>query len=525
MSVVLLLAVALPLLAAALAAGPGRTDARLAGRAGLAGATAGLALVVAVAVAVVADGPVDAVLTQDDGSAVAGLTAGRLAVLLLPLVFGVSVVVQGFARRYLHGDPRAPRFFAGASLLTAATAATVTAATLSTFAVAWILAGASLVFLLGHEPHLASARTGVRRTRLAFALGDAALLGAVAVAIVAWGDLDLRTLGADAPDLVGDGAALLAFAVLLVGAALARSAQFPAPSWLPSTLAAPTPISALLHAGVVNGGGILLVRFAPLFGASATATSLAFAAGAATTVIGGAAMIARPDVKGQLAQSTTAQMGFMIMTCGIGAFAAAILHLVAHGMYKATLFLGSGGAVAGLRHRHIVAAGAPFTGPARAGALAVAVLVPAAMVVGARLLVGGGSGIDADENILLVFAWATAARLAWGGLRRRPGAGALLAGAALLAAGVLGYVALIHGLLTFLDPALAGAGTATVPVWLLLPVAAGLGGLALLVRSRRTLALTPRLYAAALCAGQQRHVIPPAAATAPALAPDPEPAT
>ena len=133
--------------------------------------------------------------------------------------------------------------------------------------------------------------------------------------------------------------------ILVVVAALSRSAQFPFHRWLPATLAAPTPVSALLHAGVVNAGGILLIRLAPL-SRREVAQALTIAAGAATMVYGATIMLVKPDVKGALAHSTTAQMGFMILTCGLGLWAAAVIHLVAHGFYKSTLFLSSGSAVA-----------------------------------------------------------------------------------------------------------------------------------------------------------------------------------
>ena len=153
------------------------------------------------------------------------------------------------------------------------------------------------------------------------------------------GNVDLRAGGSF------DGPLVPVLGVLVVLAALSRSAQVPFHRWLPATLAAPTPVSALLHAGVVNAGGILIIRMAPL-ATDDLARALTIVAGAATMAYGAAVMIVKPDVKGALAHSTTAQMGFMILTCGLGLWAAAVIHLVAHGFYKATLFLSSGSAVA-----------------------------------------------------------------------------------------------------------------------------------------------------------------------------------
>lgn len=116
--------------------------------------------------------------------------ADRLAAVLLLLVFGVSAIAQSFAVRYLAGDPRAAWFTAGASLLTAASAGLMTAATLITLAICWTLAGLALCLLLGMYWHLPAARDGVRRTAIAFGIGDLALWTAVAIATASRGRID-----------------------------------------------------------------------------------------------------------------------------------------------------------------------------------------------------------------------------------------------------------------------------------------------------------------------------------------------
>ncbi len=507
MSALLLAAVALPALAGAAAAVAGSGRAVLAGRA--TAAATGLAFVVALAVAVqvAASGRVSAVLEPSEGAAPAGLTADRVGAILLLLVLGVSAVVQAFAVRYLRGDVRAARFAAGAGLLTAATAATVTAATLVGLAVAWSLAGLALLGLLGLYRGHPAADEGVRRTRLAFAVGDGALWLAVALAVATWGDLDLRALGEEAPALARDTAALTAVACLLVVAALARCAQLPLQGWLPATLAAPTPVSALLHAGVVNAGGVLLVRLGPVFGASAAATHLAFAAGAATAAYGTALMLARPDVKGRLAHSTTAQMGFMLVACALGAFTAAVLHLVAHAMYKAALFLGSGGAVGRHVRRRKAPPRAALARAARLRIAATAVLAPAATLGAAAWLLG-----PLGTEVLLLPAWLTAAWAAWGWLRRRPTAAWVLAAAAGLVVASGAYVLLLRAGGAFLAPAVEQAGDATVAAWALAPLVALLALAALLPAAPPRLA--GALYVWALGAGR---VVPRPAARARAV--------
>ena len=134
-------------------------------------------------------------------------------------------------------------------------------------------------------------------------------------------------------------------ALLLLGAGVVRSALVPMQSWLPETSAAPSPVSALLHAGVVNGAGILGALAWPIFAAAPAVLLMLIVVGAASVAIGTWTARVRTDVKGQLAASTTAQMGYMGVQLGLGLPAAAVAHLIGHGYYKAWPFLRAGGAV------------------------------------------------------------------------------------------------------------------------------------------------------------------------------------
>ncbi|MCH9720830.1 MAG: sodium:proton antiporter [Actinomycetia bacterium] len=425
------------------------------------------------------------------------LTADRLAVVLLFLVFGVSAIVQAFAVRYLGGDRRAHWFTGGAGLLTAASAGLMTADTLIGLAVFWSLAGLALCLLLGMYWELPSARDGVRRTAIAFIIGDLALWAAVIVATITWGRIDLRALE---PGQLSGGL-LPVLAVLVVLAALSRSGQIPFHRWLPATLAAPTPVSALLHAGVVNAGGILLIRLAPL-ATDDVARVLTVLAGAATMAYGATVMLAKPDVKGALVNSTTAQMGFMILTCGLGLWAAAVIHLVAHGFYKSTLFLSTGSAIASHR-RHEALPDLPQPTPRqRLVNLAAAVALPAFALGIALAVVPAGSGDHAAEHALLIFALVTGVALTAGWLRRSPGVrGATVAGIVLVPAAV-GYVAVITALSGFLTPALPPSGLPVLAVWVISAAAAiGLVVLAAVRWAPGAEGLRRALYAQALNAG------------------------
>lgn len=493
----LLAVVAVPAVAAA--AGSIRW---LRGRAPALGAAAALvatALAGVLAVTVMVGGPVDMVLADPDGQARAGLVVDHVGAVVLLLVCTVSAVVQAFARRYLHGDPAAARFAVAAGALTAATAAMVTAATLVTLAVAWTLSGVILCRLVGMYRPAPSAVEATRRTARAFLVGDVVLWVGVGLAVASWGDLDLR----HQDDAAVGGVVGTVVACSLVIAAAVRCAQMPWHRWLPATLAAPTPVSAMLHAGVVNAGGVLLVKLSPIVGASPVATHLAFAFGAVSVVAATTIMLVRPDIKGALVHSTIGQMGFMLVTCGLGLYAATVVHLVAHGLFKAALFLGSGTAVQ--RHvTHTLAPPAPRLTRARtvqvavvAGAVAVA-----AVGVAAWLL-----PLHAGSAALLVFAAVTAARLAWGWLRRHPTPGALVAAMIVVPGAAVGYLAVVDAVTVILAPSLPVMEPAAVSAWALVAVLAVLVTAALLFHLAPAIGLGPwrdRLYVAALSAGQQR---------------------
>jgi NADH:ubiquinone oxidoreductase subunit 5 (subunit L)/multisubunit Na+/H+ antiporter MnhA subunit len=348
MSGILVAIPALPLLAAAVVRLVGPTP-RTAARA-VVGASA-LATIGAAAllISVAIDGPVDAVITDTDGAAVVGLMADRVGAILLLLTSLVGLIVQSFASRSLLGDPRATRFHILAAVLASATSLVGVAATGSGLLVAWVATSVTLVALLGHKAPWPAAVRSQRLTARSFLIGDAALLIGLLVAIVAIGDLDLRSIGAEAAALdaesIGSLSLVTVVAICLVIAGIARSALVPLHAWLPSTLAAPTPVSALLHAGVINGAGVLLIRFSPVFASSASAMALAFAVGVVTALFATAIMLVRTDVKGGLVWSTSGQMGFMVVQLGVGAFAAALFHIVGHALYKAAMFLGAGGAI------------------------------------------------------------------------------------------------------------------------------------------------------------------------------------
>lgn len=490
---------ALPLIAAGVAAASGGCHARWTARLGAGAAGLGLLIVAALAIRVGIGSPVEISWRDSAGDVLAGVSVDRLAVSLLLLIYGISTVVQCFAVRYLHGDDRLAWFSASAGLLTAANAGIVTSSTLIGLALCWTLAGVALCLMLGTYPKLAAARQGVARTAAALAIGDLALWAAVAMITWRVGTVEVSRLGSA---IAGQPKGLIgAVSLLIVLAALARSAQIPFHRWLPATLGAPTPASALLHAGVVNGGGVLLVRTGALVGHSTTAMSVAAVAGALTLLYGSAAMLTKTDAKGVLVHSTSAQMGFMIFTSGLGFYGAAVFHLIAHGLYKATLFLGSGSALARRERaaRRAPASQVPRRWPLQSAVGAVGLAALAATVAGVVM----PSVLHTDGVVLLLFGWVTGAAIIAGWSRRQRTAWAMMVAVITVAIVAVCYLVAVGGFTAYIADTLPP--TAPLPtVW---PVAAVLAALAILLTIRqmptegRGGLLHRRVYATALNAG------------------------
>ena len=427
------------------------------------------------------------------------------AILLLVLVVGIAAAVLPFAHRSLRGDRRGRAVtFAIAGML-AATALLVVAGELWMLATAWSLATAATLAALG----LGGGRPALRRAGPWLVLGDLVLWLAVVLAAT--------------------GTAGQAPAVLLVVAAALRCALPPAHPWLVDALYAPTPVSAALHGGIVNGGGILVITQFALIAGSPIAVTLLAALGAVAIVAGVLAALVRTDIKGRLVASTVAQMGFMLLIAALGLLAAALLHLVAHGFYKSALFLSSSDGI----DRRAADRRAPRPLPIsaterRARAAAGALLPVAALVAVALVLYPGGRG-PAELLLLIVIgtafaaAGARVAALAPSRLRAL-GLTALLAVGAVAFAGV---TSALTGMLGLTRPADLAAQPVALAVALLAVVA--LAGLAAVRRWAPTgrvalvlLALGHRLGSGVVRVERPRESRP---APAPNHAPQPQPQT
>lgn len=266
-----------------------------------------------------------------------------LTLIMAVVVTCVSGIVHSFARRYMMGSRHFDRFFVRLFGLTLVVLLLTAADHLALFAGAWLLMGWLLADLIGLIRGWPQARAAAQRARWSF-LGGSVLLAA-ALALLA-GQTGATTISEALTRVESLSPGPLAgIAGLLVAAAMVQSALIPFHGWLLSSMTAPTPVSAFMHAGLVNAGGLLLARFAPVVAGLPEVMLATVVVGALSALLAQAWMLVQVDVKRQLGCSTVAQMGFMVLQCGLGYFAAAIAHLILHGFYKAYLFLASGSAV------------------------------------------------------------------------------------------------------------------------------------------------------------------------------------
>lgn len=265
--------------------------------------------------------------------------------LLMGTVFTLFCgIVTSYSSRYLAGHARLPRFLINCLLFTVAGFLMVISDHILLFTASWLGMGLCMAELIGGYTHVlegAASRNNARNYFLLSASLLAAGFGLLAVQADSWSITAIITNieSASTGQLTGNIAVLL-----LIMAAFIQSALFPFQRWLMSSMTAPTPASALMHAGFVNAGAILLTRTAPLLYITDLLWVLVLAGGIGA-LVGKFSKFVQANIKQQLACSTTAQMGFMLLQCGLGFFSAAITHLILHGFYKAYLFLSSGSAV------------------------------------------------------------------------------------------------------------------------------------------------------------------------------------
>lgn len=273
-----------------------------------------------------------------------------LSVLLAFLIAGIGLIVRFYSVRYMAEEDGYVRFFVLLDLMVATLLVMVAAGDMVTLLIAWQLVGVLLYFLLGQDMRSHSAHRYGFWTFITYRFGDLPLLLAAVLLFHVYDTWSLPVIfeqlaaNPDVTTFFGWRVAEVV-AALIAMAAFARSAQFLLHTWLPYTMEGPTPVSALMHAGIVNAGGFLINRFAQVYVHTDGVLHWVFIVGLVTALIGSVLMLTQNDIKKSLGYSTMGQMGFMIMECGVGAFSLAVFHLIAHGLFKGTMFLNAGGVI------------------------------------------------------------------------------------------------------------------------------------------------------------------------------------
>ncbi|UCD30838.1 MAG: hypothetical protein JSV38_08390 [Desulfobacterales bacterium] len=290
--------------------------------------------------------------SEDSAILKIGMLVDRLTAVMMMLITSVSVVIHVYSVRYLEGDPGYARFFGLLSFMTFVILSLVSSPNLFMLFMFWQLLSLALYLILNFNYSHPDACRNAFKTFFVHRVGDVSFLYGLFLAYKYFGTLEFAELfkaAAENPLMVSllpgnlfDVSAISLIGFLIFIGAMAKSSQFPLHVWLPDTMDSPTPVSALMHAGIINAGGFLLNRLAPFYALSSTTLHIVFLIGVLTVLLGASMMLVQNDIKKTLGFSTMGQMGYMIMECGLGAFALAIFHLIAHGLFKATLFLGAG---------------------------------------------------------------------------------------------------------------------------------------------------------------------------------------
>ncbi len=269
----------------------------------------------------------------------------ELSAILVPYVAILGLVIRKYATKYMWDEPGYKRFFILLNFIFSAIYMLVMSNNLVILALAWQLMSISLYLLVSFNVASKSAVKNGSWTMLIHKGADLLFILAVILTYQTFGSVDLGELSQTWLEMSKnpvDNPTIFVIGLLFLLAAMMKSAIVPFHIWLPYTSEAPTPVSALMHAGVVNVGGILLNKLAFLLLLTPGVLNIAFVVGLFTAIFASVLMLVVPDIKRSLGYSTVGQMGYMIMEVGLGAFSLAIYHLMVHGIFKASLFLESG---------------------------------------------------------------------------------------------------------------------------------------------------------------------------------------
>ncbi len=283
-------------------------------------------------------------LTSERPFVTIGLSLDRLSGLIGSTVLTIGAVVSRFSYKYLEDDPHRLQFMRNLSWTMTSVLIMLLSQNLIVFFISWVMTSYFLHQLLTHFKQRGGAMKAAGQKFWISRIGDLFILSSSVLIFLTFKTWDFDLLFKTVSDetfVKNNELALHVAAILLILGAMAKSAQFPFHFWLPNTMETPTPVSAIMHAGIINGGGYLIIRMSPLLSAVPLSLILLTFVGGFTTFYAVLIMLTQTNIKKSLAYSTIAQMGFMMLQCGLGVFHLAALHIVGHAFYKAYVFLSS----------------------------------------------------------------------------------------------------------------------------------------------------------------------------------------
>src|SRR6201997_5642233 len=287
------------------------------------------------------------------------LRIDTLTAVMLVVVNTISAFVHLYSIGYMEEDPYRPRFFSYLSLFTFAMLTLVTADNLVQLFFGWEGVGLMSYLLIGFWYHKPEANAAAIKAFIVNRVGDFGFSLGMFAAFLMTGALDLDTVFAQAPALIGktihflswDVDALTLICLLLFMGAMGKSAQFLLHTWLPDAMEGPTPVSALIHAATMVTAGVFMVaRLSPLFELAPNAQAVVMFFGATTAFFAATIGLVQNDIKRVIAYSTCSQLGYMFVAMGAGAYSVGMFHLLTHAFFKALLFLGSGSVIYAMHH-------------------------------------------------------------------------------------------------------------------------------------------------------------------------------
>jgi NADH-quinone oxidoreductase subunit L len=278
----------------------------------------------------------------------AGFVVDQISAIMILIITGVGSLIHLFSISYMHHDKGVAKYFAYLNLFIFNMLILVLGDNLLVMFVGWEGVGLCSYLLIGFWFSDSAKAAAGMKAFITNRVGDAAFLLGMFVLFLTFGTLNFSELNALAPSAVDAtwlGAVTLGTLFLFIGAT-GKSAQIPLYVWLPDAMAGPTPVSALIHAAtMVTAGVYMIVRLSPMFIMAPNTLMVIAIIGAATAVVAATIGMTQWDIKKVLAYSTVSQLGYMFLACGVGAFNAAMFHLMTHAFFKALMFLGSGSVI------------------------------------------------------------------------------------------------------------------------------------------------------------------------------------